>query len=136
MDLLIDAQNIASISFGRVEGNSVVLEQTVCARPEEYLLVLQKTLKQWDQAPDRIEKIFVITGPGSFTASRVSTTIANALAFAKDVPILALENPNHLPLKGLDLSTAKVVASYAIPTYDRPPEITVSKKVRGDNADD
>lgn len=136
MELLIAAQDIASISLGLVEDGCVVRERTVATNPEGYLGALHETLQQWNSAPDQIDGIFVVTGSGSFTASRVSTTISNALAFAKDVPILALENPNHLSLKDLDLSAAKTVGGYVKPKYDRPPEITVSKKARGDNADD
>lgn len=135
MQLLIVAQDIASISLGLVEDRRVVKERTIATNPEGYLGALHETLQQWNFVPDQIEKIFVVTGPGSFTASRVSTTIANVLAFTQNIPIVALENPGHLSLKELDLSTQQRV-SYANPTYDRPPEITVGKKDRGDNADD
>ena len=81
--------------------------------------------------PADLRAIIVVTGPGSFTASRVSTTLANGLGFAWNVPVVGKENSAHLPLKNLDLSALKTPEGYATPTYDRPPEITeTSAKVR------
>jgi tRNA A37 threonylcarbamoyltransferase TsaD len=132
MKLLICAQDIASISFGQVENGRVVQERKVVANPEGYLAALHGTLDQWNSSPHQIQGIYVVTGPGSFTASRVSTTIANTLAFSQGVHVIAVQNPDHLPVHELELPFDGG-ASYASPTYDRPPEITMSKKDRGDN---
>lgn len=136
MRLVIAAQDIAAITFGLVDGGTVREEKTVQTSPEGYLAALDQALKEWVVTPVNIEAVIVVTGPGSFTASRVSTTLANGLGFAWDVPVVGMENPEHLPLTSLDLPILQTSMSYAAPTYDRPPEITVGKKMRGDNISD
>lgn len=136
MKLVIAAQDIASITFGLSDGGHIKQEKTVQTSPEGYLAALDQVLKDWSVTPADIETLIVVTGPGSFTASRVSTTLANGLGFAWGVPVVGMENPEHLPLRSLDLSTLEPAISHVMPTYDRPPEITVSKKTRGDNTSD
>lgn len=133
MKLVICAQDIRSIHVGLVRDAELKHEATIETQPEGYLKALDQTLKKWKIFLTDLSQIVVVTGPGSFTASRVSTTIANALSFTKKIPVLALENPNDLSLKELDLSAAVIGARYVKPTYEHPPEITVSKKGRGDN---
>lgn len=136
MKLVIAAQDIASITFGLVEGGSVNEEKMVETSPEGYLAALDQTLKEWLTTPSEIETLIAITGPGSFTASRVSTTLANGLGFAWNVHMVGIENPEHIPLKALDLSSLETAIDHVAPIYDRPPEITVGKKTRGDNTSD
>lgn len=136
MKLVIAAQDIAAITLGLVEGGSVKEEKTIQASPEGYLAALDQTLREWSVTPADIEMVIVVTGPGSFTASRVSTTLANGLGFAWGVPVIGIENPTHLALHQLDLSVLQTSICSAIPTYGRPPEITVAKKMRGDNTGD
>lgn len=136
MMLVIAAQDIATITFGLVDGGSVKEEKKIQTSPEGYLAALDKTLRDWSVASEDIEVVVVVTGPGSFTACRVSTTIGNGLGFAWSVPVIGIENPAYLPLKNLNLSVLDAPMSYATPTYGRPPEITASKNMRGDNPSD
>lgn len=124
MKLVIAAQDITAITLGLIEAGSVKHEKTIQASPERYLAVLDQTLREWSVTPVDLKMIVVVTGPGSFTASRVSTTLANGLGFACGVPVVGIENFAHLPLKNLDLSALKSPVSYTTPTYDRSPEIT------------
>jgi hypothetical protein len=132
MKLFISAQDITSISFGQVESGRVQEVHTVVTHPEGYLVALQKTLEQWDSSPQQIQAIYVVTGPGSFTASRVSTTIANALAFSQGIPLIACQNPGYLPLQSFELPMDEG-RSYTTPTYGRPPGVTLEKIECGDN---
>lgn len=134
MLLVVAAQDIAAITFGLVDGEHIKEEKTVETSPEGYLAAFEQVFKQWSVVSTDIETIIVVTGPGSFTASRVSTTLANGLGFAWNVPVIGVENPLFLPLKNIDELAHKASMNYATPTYDRPPEITVSKNAHGDNA--
>ena len=130
MFLVVCAQDIQVISFGILEEGHLVKQKRFDALPENYLYSLDKTLEEWGIfAKQRFEGVIVVTGPGSFTASRVSTTIANGFAFTRSIPVIGLSNPNHLDLESL-LSLDNEVnmdARFVIPTYNRPPNITSAK---------
>ena len=71
---------------------------------------IDEVLKNASLTPDRIEKIYVVTGPGSFTGVRIGVTIAKTYAYLKKLPItaisslkmLALSNPNETVLSLID----------------------------------
>lgn len=80
------------------------------ARPQEQavLAFLDETLKKLKLDKEQITSITVNPGPGSFTGTRVGVTIANALAFALNIPV----NDQKPPV---------------LPVYDQPPHITQPK---------
>ncbi len=47
----------------------------------------KKLLKQKKLTPESIDRIAVCVGPGGFTTTRIGVSIANAWAFAKDLPL-------------------------------------------------
>ncbi len=126
--LLISGQDIRSLSLGLVREGRLLEERTVFAPPERYLSEIVAALGDWNVRVEDFDAIAVVTGPGSFTSSRISTTIANALAFAKGIPVFGIENPERKELRELatTVGNAKFPAAdqFAIPTYDRPPHIT------------
>lgn len=67
--------------------------------------------------------LVVFTGAGSFTGLRIGTTVANALAYSNEVPIVAGEGEDWLADGLKKLPDAKL-EKYVIPTYDREPNIT------------
>ena len=120
------------ISFGIVEkGRLTKQKQCVSSFPEDYLRLLNDTLGEWGMKDNEqpFEGVIVVTGPGSFTASRVSTTIANGFAFTRSIPIIGLSNPDLLDLASLVslISSVNVETDFVIPTYNRPPNITEQK---------
>ncbi len=136
MKLVICAQDIQSIIFGLVGEGDIPKEVVVETQPEGYLQALDDTLKTWGILPTALHEILVVSGPGSFTSSRVSTTIANSLAFAQGIPIRGIENPQHLPLRELLSKAASQQETHVVPSYDRPANITQKKKSNGDNKAD
>ncbi|MBI4435717.1 hypothetical protein HY630_03530 [Candidatus Uhrbacteria bacterium] len=136
MKLVICAQDIRAISFGLVGEKGIQREETVETQPEGYLAALDQTLAQWNVVPSDLRGIIVVTGPGSFTASRVSTTIANGLAYTLVIPVVGIENKDHVSMRDLPLQDLPVGSGHTLSSYDRPPEITTSRKRNGDNARD
>ena len=141
MKLVLSAQDIKEITFGLMDERGLREERTVATQPEGYLAALKDTLDQWKISLSELTGMIVVTGPGSFTASRVSTTIANGLAFARGFCVVGIENPDRLPLTELLKQMPVEETTYVLPAYDRPPEITKSKsggsgKVHGDNTRD
>lgn len=129
--LCVSAQDLKEIFFGIWKDGRLMMETTVFVSPEEYLLALDGTLKEWRMSLDDIDAVMVVTGPGSFTSSRVSIVMANAIVFACEIRIFGVENPRRLCLselaKTIDWTARFPVGRYAVPVYDRPPHITFAK---------
>lgn len=54
------------------------------------LAVIDQALVAWSVAPQAVQGIAVVVGVGSFTATRVATTIANAWAFVCQTPVIGV----------------------------------------------
>ncbi len=133
MILLISAQDIKRISLGLADGGMLQKEGEVDTPPERYLEAVSKALETWKIDPRAdLSAVAVVTGPGAFTSSRVSTVIANAIAFAADLPVIPVENPGNRGLKEIaaTLPAPQAVGdgaqAFAQPTYNRPPNITIN----------
>ena len=131
--LAIMAQDIDRLALALVVDGAMVKEAEWKAPPERYLETIDRTMKEWRVDQGDFSSIWVVSGPGAFTASRASTTIANAIAFSRSIPIQAAENPSRMTLSAFISSGAfrpsAPSSGYAVPTYDRPPHITLPKRV-------
>ncbi len=73
--------------------------------------VIQECINNAEILTDDIEKIYVVTGPGSFTGVRIGVTIAKTFAWAKKkvvIPISSLET----------LASTNFETSYIVPMID------------------
>ena len=52
--------------------------------------VLALAFEKANLKPQNIDKIFVVTGPGSFTGIRVGLTVAKTMAYALNIPIIPI----------------------------------------------
>lgn len=126
--LVVCGQDIRSLSLGLVRDGALAHDLVVPATPETYLSTVASALAEWKVALADLGAVVAVTGPGSFTSSRVSTVIANAVAFARGIPVYAVPNVERRDLRELvaaiDFSAPPALDRFAIPTYDRPPHIT------------
>jgi len=76
---------------------------------------------------DDLTGLIVFTGQGSFTGLRIGATVANALAYAHNFPIISTVGDDWLTTGATSLEAAKP-GVYIIPTYDKEPNITQPKK--------
>lgn len=124
------AQDIQELHIAQIEENKLIKEVNINVSPEEYLQHFANTLTKWGLAPKDIKELIVVTGPGSFTASRVSVTIANTLAFSQGVMLRGVENKEHLALAELwekRKNSLPDSSSVLLPSYDREATITKPK---------
>ncbi len=54
--------------------------------------VLAEAFENTGLKPQDIDKIFVVTGPGSFTGIRVGLTVAKTMAYALNIPIVPISS--------------------------------------------
>lgn len=74
----------------------------------------------------QLEGIVCFKGPGSFTGLRIGMSVANALAYANQIPIVAQMGDDWLASGIKDLLAGKN-DKIAIPFYDRPPATSTQK---------
>lgn len=71
-----------------IDNQEFAKEKKVEARSAQLVLpLIDELLKEHSLMPKDLEKIEVNVGPGSFTGVRVGVSIANALAFALQIPV-------------------------------------------------
>lgn len=76
-----------------------------------------------------IEGIVVYTGPGSFTGLRIGISLANALAYSLNIPIIGISNEGWI-VKGVGvlLSAPQNLKPNTVPEYGGPAHTTLQKK--------
>jgi tRNA threonylcarbamoyladenosine biosynthesis protein TsaB len=83
-------------------------------------------LKQANVNLEAVEGIVVYKGPGSFTGLRIGLSVANALAYGLQVPIIGAQDDwiEH----GIEQLLAGKSDKVALPEYGAPVHITQQKK--------
>lgn len=76
---------------------------------------------------DGLGGVAIFRGPGSFTGLRIGMSVANALAYAQKIPIIASGGPDWLEQAVKDLKNGKN-DKIATPEYGAPPHITKPSK--------
>ncbi|MBU1019122.1 MAG: tRNA (adenosine(37)-N6)-threonylcarbamoyltransferase complex dimerization subunit type 1 TsaB [Patescibacteria group bacterium] len=127
------ATNTTEVVFLR-DGNVLKKGSWPAEANESDLLLpyLKDSLEESGLTFDDLTGLFVVRGPGSFTALRVGITIVNTLAFILKIPIYSLKTdeitgPLAESLLEMDFSKMKK-EDIVEPYYDKPPKITPSKK--------
>lgn len=136
MYIFLSAQDIDSVDIAWIKKNgSVQIYEHLQINPEGYLDSIHHFLNSNDILFRDIRGVIVVNGPGSFTSTRIITTIANSIAFANDIIVVAVENKERKSVYELTkkikfpLKIQKECNSrFATPVYDRPAHITQSKK--------
>ena len=75
------------------------------------MTIVDEAFKNTSLTIKHIDKIFVVTGPGSFTGIRVGVTIAKTIGYCLSIPLIQL---SELEL----LATANTNHSYNVPIID------------------
>ncbi len=89
MILKIDSTKRAEVIVELKEDSKIVdkLVSKQMNGSQVLIFIIVKILKKNDKSPADISEIQVNPGPGSFTGTRVGVAVANALAFALDIPV-------------------------------------------------
>ena len=85
--LAICSQDINSITLGLKKDGDFIERQFDDIQPDDQLKMIDIFLSEQNALLDDLTGIVVVTGPGSFTASRTSVVIANTIGFTKSIPI-------------------------------------------------
>lgn len=85
--------------------------------------LLKQIGKDWTD----IAGVVAFQGPGSFTGLRIGLTVANALAYAKDIPIVAAQTDDWIQT-GIQRLQNNESDKLALPEYGAEANITQPKK--------
>ncbi len=77
---------------------------------------------------DDIGSVLVYRGPGSFTGLRIGITVANALAYGLNVPIVGVAEEHQWLERGLDRLKRGEHDQLVLPEYGAEAHITKQKK--------
>ena len=86
-------------------------------------LKIAELLKSQNHALKDLQGIVVFQGPGSFTGLRIGITVANALSYSLNIPIVAQEDPNWLE-GGIAALQNGQNDTIALPEYGADPHST------------
>ena len=88
---------------------------------------IRKILNQSSILADRLDGIVCFKGPGSFTGLRIGLSVANAMAYAYNIPIVATNGQNWVQAGIKELQNGKN-QKIALPEYGRPANISQPRK--------
>jgi tRNA threonylcarbamoyladenosine biosynthesis protein TsaB len=96
------------------------LAETIHLKIKEMLDLLSISL-------DQLEGIVVFAGPGSFTGLRIGASVANALAYSQEIPIVGSTGETWIKTGIADLESGK---NHKVVTleYGQPPRTTSPRK--------
>lgn len=128
MILFIDTSDFNNLHLALLEKTDLKEFNASVAFNENYKTneLLEKFLTKSKVKPKDLKKIVACSGPGSFTGIRVGISLAQAMAFALNVPLIIIPK-NKLPSDLKMLSALKLTTDKSI-NYGQAPNITKAKK--------
>lgn len=94
---------------------------------EQLLAKITELLTRQNSSFDDLHGIVVFKGPGSFTGLRIGVTVANAIAYSKNIPIVGSGGDNWQP-EGISRLAKNEDDKQVVPEYGAPPNVTHPKK--------
>jgi tRNA threonylcarbamoyladenosine biosynthesis protein TsaB len=88
---------------------------------------IEKILNKSSISYDQLDGIAIFKGPGSFTGLRIGMSVANSLAYAQGIPIVARGTDQWLKLAVTDLLDGQNDKT-ALPEYGAPARVTKPRK--------
>ncbi len=100
---------------------------------EKILPQIEKLLDKRKIDRNKIDGIFVVSGPGGFTSLRIGVITADTLGYAWQVPVIPLKTGAYDLKKGLPQGALLRMKktrpdNQALPDYGRPPNITKPRR--------
>lgn len=102
-----------------------VIKQKIWEAGRELSAQLLKEITKLVPKFNQLKSIVVYEGPGSFTGLRIGISVANALAYAQNLPITGASGEDWLSASS---PSAHSFSQSVVPEYGAPPHITPPRK--------
>lgn len=125
--LYVDTTDPEILILGLIDKNKTVIKKIKTGRPLSELITLQleKFLAKAKVRLENLERIAVHTGPGHFSRLRTGIAVANALAYAQNIPLVQASSENLSFEKLMTKKIQKIIK----PKYGGLPNITKPRKL-------
>lgn len=131
MILYVNGQDIERLVLGMVGEKAV---EIFSVSPDAFLATVRDFLVQRHASLDDVKAIVCVRGPGSATALRVSLSMVQALAFAKEIRLIPIEKDPKASDESVFQAITEAwvavqpVTEFMTPFYTHAPQITVAKR--------
>ena len=142
MNLLISTEQ--NDHFSVAIGEQALLKLKTVKKPYKQSELLLKTIKEFMEKNrlemSALQNIFVVNGPGGFSATRIGVATANALGYALEIPVVGvsiqkewqglLEKEKMVKVwqQAIELTLKEdFKGQIVLPVYDKEPNITMKK---------
>lgn len=116
MFLIIDVSQENKIVFHYLLDKEFVQREFAADRKDSIIISLDKLLKGLGKKPADIKYLGVVVGSGGFTSTRLAVTVANALAYALKIPVVAA-GKNWDAGEITERAKNTPAGRYVVPTY-------------------
>ncbi len=133
MKLIVSTESNQKFSIGLADASQLIdfeLVEKPFMQSELVLKTIDKFFSKYKVSIKNLEEIIVISGPGDFSAVRIGISIANALAYAWNISVKAVESEKNYKSEEkklkevLKMSEQIKVSKIAKPVYIAEPNIT------------
>jgi tRNA A37 threonylcarbamoyladenosine modification protein TsaB len=125
MLVVIDNSNRQEVVFHYYLNNQWKEKSFMVTDNQPLLFYFDKLLKITKQTKENLIGLAVLIGQGSFTSTRIATTLANVFGYVLHIPILGVP---EIKLTDLKEKVAKTkIGQYISATYSGEPNINLTK---------
>lgn len=128
MFLIIDVSQESKTVFHYLLDKKFVQREFAVEKKDSILVSFDKLLKELGKKPVDIKYLGVVVGSGGFTSTRLAVTVANALAYALKIPVIAV-GKNWDAAKVIERAKNAPIGRYAVPAYSGEANIGKKKKL-------
>jgi tRNA A37 threonylcarbamoyladenosine modification protein TsaB len=130
--LILDSSRRGELTVALVNGRTRVLRHRFNTPGSGHLLnLVEQLLHREKVALGELSGIVVASGPGPFSALRAAASIANAMGYALDIPVVGIigeHSAKELARRGMKKLARMKPGVIVTPHYGRPAHITKAKR--------
>jgi tRNA threonylcarbamoyladenosine biosynthesis protein TsaB len=125
LEITLDKARTSGLSTNEI---TRLLNETMTQTVHEYIKRrIEEILNMLSISYDDLDGVAIYKGPGSFTGLRIGMSVANALAYAQNIPIVARGGEDWVKQSIDDLQKNRS-DKIALPEYGAPARTTTPRK--------
>jgi tRNA A37 threonylcarbamoyladenosine modification protein TsaB len=137
MFLFVDTANEGFIKTALCDGNRIVSKKNLRVENKYSEMILTIVDQLMAKKKNSLSAVFVVSGPGRFSALRSGVTVANILGWSLNIPVVGLkgvkdeqsywQNVQKTIIQRIKKTKGKKFTNFITPQYGQSPNITIKK---------